>query len=529
MLEFLRRTWDQVAGFFRRMPIPNRVAILSLSAALVAVLVLFLTMTTKDEKVPLVWDTMDPAQADNVRKKLEEKAVPYEIRAGRIYVKPEQRDALLMSMYGEGVITADDAVFYKWVFEQDIGETRGKRDLKWIVSRQNALAKMISSLDVVESAMVTLTRQPETLFEPIDRMNAAVRIKLKSGKSLGDDTVLGIAKWVAFSVQGMKPQDVAIMDTAGTMYPVLDEQSTAAGATTQRKLIAAEEKRCEERVRQFLAPQFGTRIGVLARIQMEFDSTHTVETGPAEATEKVVEKEDQIETQTALRDEPGVIRENGAQPDLGNLRPGQTGALGTTSSKTLKKSRTENDIPQKSIDTVKAPGTVKSISFVIAAPYERLILRPDGKTPTTDAEQEKQVNETIALWKKSLATGLQLNAKDIDIIPSYYETLVTPEPPTTAQSSLWWLELHWAKIALVLLSLLAVFFIWRVLRTSAPDATEEELERLRADLKASEPVQEEVLVPAGEERTLEMKEAIRDAVKRNPRTAASLLKRWMKG
>ena len=222
MMDFLRRTWEQIAGFFRRMPLPNRVALGSLSAALVAVLVLFLSLSANDDKVPLVREQIDLAQADNVRRKLEEKGVPFDIRGGLIYVEPANRDALLMELYGEGVFTSDEKVVYKWVFDQDISETRGRRDLKWIVSRQNALAKMISSLDVVESAMVTLTRQPETLFQNIEKMNAAVRLKLKPSKSLTDDTVLGIARWVAFSVQGMEPQDVAIMDTAGTMYDVPD-------------------------------------------------------------------------------------------------------------------------------------------------------------------------------------------------------------------------------------------------------------------------------------------------------------------
>lgn len=528
MLEFLRRTWDQITGFFRRMPVPNRVAILSLSAALVAVLVLFLTMSAKDDKVPLVTDPMDPTQANNVIKKLEEKAIPYELRAGRIYVQPEQRDALLITMYGEGVITADDATYYKWVFEQDISETRGRRDMKWIVSRQGALAKMISSLDAVESAMVTLTRQPETLFEGVERVNAAVRLKLKPGKSLGDDTVFGIAKWVAFSVQGMKPQDVAIMDTAGTMYDVAGEENGIRGGTTMLKLIAAWEKYYEDRVKKFIAAQFGSQAGVLAHVEMEFAATRLKEMGPTEPSDVHVKKKEISETSETTQGPPGVDGEGGGTRTTPvNGATGAATALGTKTTKTEKENEVDVDVPRRELETTTPPGIVKTLSLVIAAPYERLSLRPDGRS-LKDEEKEKQVNDAIALWKKELPTGLGITPKDIEIIPSYYERLVEPEKPTPTQATLWWFESHWAKIALVVLSLVAVFFIWRVLRTSAPDATEEELERLRADLKASEPQQEEVLVPAGEEKTLELKERIRDAVKRNPRTAASLLKGWIK-
>lgn len=527
MMEFLRRTWEQIAGFFRRMPVPNRVALGALSVALVAVLVLFLSMTTKDDKVPLVWESIEVSQADAVRKKLEEKGVPFDIRGGRIYVQQADRDRLIMELYGEGVISADDAQAYKWVFDQDISETRGRRDLKWIVSRQAVLSKMISSLDAVESSMVTITRQPETLFQNTEQMNAAVRLKLKSGKSLSSGTVLGIARWVAFSVQGMRAEDVAIMDTAGKMYPVYGADSAAQLALNQQEAIRNEQEYWEGRVREFLAPQFGRSIGVLARVAMDFDSEKVLESGPTEVVEKKVTKEDSTETSTTTQGEPGVGRENTAGGAITvPSQPGGGTASATTSGKTLKKSEIDNDVPQRKRETTKAVGTVKTVSLVITAPYERLILRPDGtKVEKNNADQ--QIAETISTWKTRMAKGLQLNAAEIEIIPSYFDKLEAPETPTPTQKTLWWLEANWAKIGLVLLSLVALFFIWRVIRAAAPDEAEAELAKLQAEIEASKPVEEEVFVPAGEEKAMEMKERIRDAVKRNPRTAAHLLKRWI--
>lgn len=535
MMEFLRRTWEQIAGFFRRMPVPNRVALGSLSAALVAVLVLFLTMTTTDDKVPLVWETIDVVQAENVRKRLEEKGVPFDIRGGRIYVEPENRDALLMELYGEGVISGDDKSIYEWVFQQSFDETRGKRSLRWLVSRQNALAKMISSLDVVESAMVTLTNQPETLFENVERMNAAVRLKLKPGKVLDDSTVLGIAKWVAFSVQGMRPQDVAIMDTAGTMYEVPDPSSPALSTGSQMKATAAWEKYIEDRVRKLLAPQFGPKLALLARVKIDFKSLETEEHGPREPIEKTIKSETSTETSITKQGEPGVRGEVQGANALPLGGP-TAGVAGSESSKNLRKSEIEQDYTIVDMRSQKPPGDVESLTLVITAPYERFVIRPDGTAPGWDREKgevtdqalaEQQVKATIDLWKAKLAAGLDVPVKNVDFVPSYFDRMVTAPEPTRTEKVLGWLETNWMKIGLVLLSLIAVFLIWRVLRSAAPDEMEQELEKMRADLAASAPQEEEVVVPAGEERAVLMKEHIRDAVKRNPRTAALLLKRWI--
>ncbi len=528
MMEFLRRTWEQIAGFFRRMPLPNRVALGSLSAALVAVLVLFLSMGTKDEKVPLVWEHIDLAQADNVRKKLDEKGVAYDIRGGRIFVEPANKDALLMELYGEGVITAEDKVVYEWVFQQDISETRGRRDLKWIVSRQNALARMISSLDAVESAMVTLTRQPETLFENVEKCNAAVRLKLKPTKTLTDETVFGIARWVAFSVQGMKPQDVAIMDTAGTMYEVPDPDSAPGVALSQMKAIMAWEKYYEDKVRRFILSQFGSQANPLAHVQVDFTKEVRTTTGPREGTtERSIKTEKVTETNTTKQGEPGTGGENLPGAQQVPMGGASAGVAGTTSSKELTKSEVENEIAMEDVRTDRPPGNVKSVTLVVAAPYERLIRRPDGRVVTDEAAAEQQIKESIDTWKKGLALGLDVPVKNVDIIPSYFEKMVETPEPTKTERTLWWLEANWMKIGLLLLSLVAVFLIWRVLRSAAPDEMEQELEKMKADLEAAQPPEEEVLVPAGEEKALEMKERIRDAVKRNPRTAATLLRRWM--
>ena len=537
MMDFLRRTWEQIAGFFRRMPLPNRVALGSLSAALVAVLVLFLSLSANDDKVPLVREQIDLAQADNVRRKLEEKGVPFDIRGGLIYVEPANRDALLMELYGEGVFTSDEKVVYKWVFDQDISETRGRRDLKWIVSRQYALAKMISSLDFVESAMVTLTRQPETLFQNIEKMNAAVRLKLKPSKSLTDDTVLGIARWVAFSVQGMEPQDVAIMDTAGTMYDVPDAESYSGSMRTHMKAIIAWEKYYEDRVRKLIMAQFGTQAGILARVQVDEEKMTTVKDGPTEVVEETTHKLKETEKNRTLQGPPGVDGENGTQT-LDQLRErGGASATGTESEKTRDETTTTQAFPTEHIEREKPPGQVKSLTLVITAPYERLILRPNGtragwdatkKEVTNAPEAEKQVQDTIAVWKKGLALGLDVPVKNVDFIPSYFEKMVETPEPTKTETTLWWLETHWTKIVLLLASLVAVFLIWRVLRSSAPDDIEQELEKMRGELEASKPPEEEpIMVPAGEERAVEIKERIREAVRRNPRTAASLLKQWI--
>lgn len=154
----------------------------------------------------------------------------------------------------------------------------GMTDFTQRVTYQRAiegeLARTISGLRGIDRAEVHLAIPAPTPFKRDEKKpSASVVLKLKSGTLLPAETVHGIAYIVSNSVEGMAPEDVALMDDSGHILSSPAGEDGLGGAThRQLEIEQATESALAAKVMNLLEPILGTgRVKVEVNAQLSFD------------------------------------------------------------------------------------------------------------------------------------------------------------------------------------------------------------------------------------------------------------------
>jgi flagellar biosynthesis/type III secretory pathway M-ring protein FliF/YscJ len=105
-----------------------------------------------------------------------------------------------------------------------------------------------------------------------------------------------------------------------------------------------------------------------------------------------------------------------------------------------------------------------------------------------------------------------------------------PPAPTFWEVTKEFLGRNWLTIVLLILALIALILMYNILKAALPKGVVEEMEALRARIAEEVAVPE---VPAevalADQDVARMKLGIREMVSRNPRSVATIVKRWLLG
>ncbi|HOX28141.1 MAG TPA: flagellar basal-body MS-ring/collar protein FliF, partial [bacterium] len=89
--------------------------------------------------------------------------------------------------------------------------------------------RTIMGLEAVEQARVMVVQPEQSLFvDSEQKSSASVAIKLKKGKTLGEDQVRGIVHLVSSSVEGLDPKFVTVVDSTGNILSDVEEKQRLA-------------------------------------------------------------------------------------------------------------------------------------------------------------------------------------------------------------------------------------------------------------------------------------------------------------
>ncbi len=235
-------------------------------------------------------------------------------------------------------------------------------------AREMDLARTIEAIDAVESAKVHLAvEQPSVFLRDEAKAQASVMLRLRSGRSLGDNQVQAIVHLVASSVAGLAPDDVSVVDQGGRLLSQPGGDATAQATDRQ----VAVQNRVEDRYRRSLASLLTPIVGegnFTAEVHADLDFAET------QATRESFPKDD-----VAVRAEQGTRTNDDSAGTGGN--PTAVGIPGTLSNQ--------------------APPAAK----VAAAPGGTLPATPATGKPADTAPKDK-INET---YNRSFDVGREVS------------------------------------------------------------------------------------------------------------------------
>jgi flagellar M-ring protein FliF len=216
-----------------------------------------------------------------------------------VLVNPKQLYEVRMALAREG-LPRRRGVGNELFDKTNLGMTDFTQKLNARRALEGELQRTIEDLDEVKSARVHIVIPEHTIF--LDQQKdakASVVIRPVLGRELSKDQIRGITHLVASSVDGLKRQNISIVDVEGKLLssPFADSES-AMTSSQNRELQQNVERYLENKANQMLACMFGhSKAMIKIDADLNFDQVEkTIETFDPES--RVVRSEERSDENT---------------------------------------------------------------------------------------------------------------------------------------------------------------------------------------------------------------------------------------
>lgn len=399
-------------------------------AAIIAVIIGIILWSNQPVYHPL-YSNLSQEDAGAIAEKLKETKVPYQIKDGGSIMVPEDKvHELRLVLAGQGLPSGGGVGFE--IFDRtNIGMTDFVQKLNYRRALQGELARTISQLAEVEHARVHLAVPEKALFsEKKEQPSASVVLKLRSGRTLLQNQVQGIVHLIASSVEGLKAQNVTVVDTNGNILsrPYGDTYGnhlTNYQVEYQRNL----EKSLEERVQSMLEHAVGHgKVVVRVSSAVDFKQIETTEEkyDPENASVRSEQRtqENSSGSSTTASGVPGVLSN---LPGGKAENPQVAGGKGGTSSETKKTQETVNYEINKTVSHILEPvGSLKRLSaaVLIDGNYE-MIKGTDGKELRKYIPRpEEEIKKYTEIVKKAIGYNEE-RGDEVEVVSIPFESNVS--------------------------------------------------------------------------------------------------------
>lgn len=299
--------FSQLVNRYMQMSIAQKIAAPLLLAFCVWAIVYTSRVATAPDYTVLYSD-LGQTDAGAVVNRLKELKVAYRLEGNSISIAPaSQVHELRLALASEGLPKTGSVGF-----ELFDGTSFATTTLGEVIKKQRALQgeleRTIMSLDAVLSARVHISQPEKTIFaKQAQDPGASVLLKLKPGSELDKKQIKGIANFVATGVEGLKPENVTIIDEFGNLLTPKDGQGDELGVdATRLQYIREVETGYVQRIESMLAKVLGPG-KVVARVTADLDfSSNEREEESYDPGSRVIRSERSIEEGAAGTQRGGI-------------------------------------------------------------------------------------------------------------------------------------------------------------------------------------------------------------------------------
>ena len=397
---------------FKRLPRWQKFVVFGVAALAFLALVAVAFMGSRTE-YGVLYSNLDPTDAGRIVKELQTKGIPFKLakQGTTILVPKDKVYALRLEFAGEG-LPKGGGVGFEIFDKTNIGMTQFLEHVNYVRALQGELARTIRQLDPVEDARVLLVIPKKSVFlEEQKPPKATVVLKLRPGVDLKPSQVKAIVHLVASAVEGLKPENVTVVDTLGRdLTEMLAEKEGEMGAAVAKGLEYKRklEKLYEKKILSLLERTLGPGKAV-AKVTVELDYSKVEKFKEVYDPENVVRSEQTVE-ESAQGKVPGVGGVPGVQSNLG---PAQKILANQSVNYTRRKVTRNYEISKTTERVVVPPGVIKRItaSVTVDGHYEKV------KKGKKEEEVYKPLSEQeLQSIKKLVMAAIGYNRKRGDVV-----------------------------------------------------------------------------------------------------------------
>jgi len=390
--------------------------------------------------------------------------------------------------------------------------------IAFLRAREGELQRTIIMMDAVESAKVNLViPQPQLFLAQREPATASVLVTLKRGAQLRPSQVKAIVHLVSRSVEGLRPEDVTLVDTEGRVLSdmILDDMFVSDGqgnmSSVQREMERNRERYLEGQIRAGLTPIYGPG-NVMAAVTVALDfnkeTVSSTQYTPLPGTNTGI-----IRSRNTMEENfTGEGSTANAPPGTTTNIPGYVMNTGSGNSEYSKSEGTTNfEISTQENNRVLAPGSIRRLTASIVV---NRTLDEEGLTHLRD-----------------IATGIigyDASRNDVLVVKALqFDRTLADRLAMELQRDRMLRVSVGAFIAILMLAIAALTALWWLRRRRARAA----LEILDMEAKKRVPTIQEMLTSPdllafqGEMTVLE--EQLRAYARNNPGEVANLVNEWI--
>ncbi len=281
MSEFFKQVLTQLTAIWQRLSLQQKIV----TTALVAFTLLGMTgliiwsqkSISKESGFKTLYTNLDVEGAAAITEELQKAGYKYEIQdEGRsIAVEAKQVYEVRMAMAREG-LPRQGGFGYELFDKTNLGMTDYIMKINSRRALEGELQRTIEGLEEVKSARVHIVIPEPTIFlDNQKESKASVVIKCTAGRELTKEQIRGISHLVSSSVDGLKPEQISIVDYGGRLlsdpFGGESDESALAGSRNM-ELQQNAEKYLENKANQMLGNVLGpSKAFVKIACDLDFD------------------------------------------------------------------------------------------------------------------------------------------------------------------------------------------------------------------------------------------------------------------
>ncbi|MDI6717091.1 MAG: flagellar basal-body MS-ring/collar protein FliF [Actinomycetota bacterium] len=520
---------------WRKLNINQKMVIL-ITIALFSVMLGFLIYWISRPSYAVLFSNLSSEDASAIVAKLQEKKIPYRLSGMQtIEVPSNQVYETRIELAGEG-LPQGGTVGYEIFNQNNFGLSEFAQKVNYRRALEGELVRTISQINEISGARVHIViPEPSLYTEKENPTTASVIIKPKAGAKISEGQVQGIVNLVARSVEGLKPENITVVDTNGNVLNEVlgDQASGGQGIYTKSQLEAkkAYESSVEESIESMLGAVMGSKNNAVVRVSADLDFTQrdiqkdTVEQGDNPV---VVSEQEEKEKYEGPGSPPGGVP--GISSQTASSTAGTTTYVQAGQGETNKYSRTNKTVNYevtKIRESIKeSPGKLKRLSVAV-------VVNNDGSKPIRNATIEKMV---------AAAAGIDKKRGDILTVSSVpFDTeWMKKEEKEIADAQRREMYITYAKYALVAILIIAgLFILLRIISSLKPRVSSEEfiaqpISKIEAEAGGLEAIAASDLPPekrremAIQKRKSQLtREELQNLARERPGDVAQLLRIWL--
>ncbi len=433
--------------------------------------------------------------------------------------------------------------------------TQADRNRAWLMELQSRMEQTICQFPEVRSATVTINLGEDRGYvldsNNVVEASAGVILTMQRGKALTDAQANAIRNYVAYSVAGLKVESVSLEDTEGNDYSGQSTGVGTAAASSALKLQLERQIRAdfEKQILQALTPIYGeNNVSVAVTVEVELGDKTINDykvTLPEFAEDGSTEGRGipgkQFYTYQFLTPDEGAVGGLVGTPSNSELPtyvdPGD--AQAELQSILEERHETEYDNSKTQTQMVITAGTLTKVTATVGIDAKDC---PNADLDAILRGSATAIGLVAPLELENGMTEQQYLSRYITVIHDEFNEPVVPEPEPSGWEALGiplWVVIAAGTGLLVFAIVLTIILLLRGKKRKKQEAEQRAVEELLAVAmpqqtedgvqldENGEPVGADVM-DLHTERSMELRQSIRDYVDENMEVAALLIKSWLK-